>query len=57
MVFKRDEYHEICIWKTLQDKRPKEAAVHICSSKKVFLKISQISLVFSHKICEIFTFL
>ena len=37
---------EICIWKTLRDKQPIEAAVRICSSK-----------VFSREICQIFTFL
>ena len=57
MAFKRDEYHEICIWKTLRNKRPIEATVRICSSNKMFLKISQISQVFSREICEIFTFL
>ena len=55
MAFKRDEYHELCIWKTLRNRRPIEAAVRICSSKNVFLKISQISQVFSHEICKMFT--
>ena len=42
---------------TSQNKQPIEAAVRICSSKYVFLKISQISQVFSCKIFEMFTFL
>ena len=51
-AFKRDEYHELCIWKTLRNKRPMEAAVSF--SEQVFLKISQISQVFSCEICEMF---
>ena len=43
--------------KLYEIKRPIEAAVRRCSSKKVFLKISQISQVFSREICEMFTFL
>ena len=42
---------------TLQNKRPIEAAVRIRSSKQVFLKISQISQVFSRENCEMLTFL
>ena len=42
---------------TLQNKRPIETAVRIRSSKKVFLKISQISQVFSRENCELLTFL
>ena len=41
---------------TLPNKWPIEAAVRMCSSKKVFVKISQISQVFSREICEMFTF-
>ena len=38
-------FHELCIWKTLRNKRPIEAAVRLCFSEQVFLKISQIPLV------------
>ena len=53
-AFKRDEYHELGIWKTLRNKRPIEAAVRLCFSEKVFLKISQDSHVFSREIYEMF---
>ena len=35
MAFKRDEYHELCIWKTA------EVVAHRCSVKKVLLEISK----------------
>ena len=57
MDFKHDEYHELCIWEILRNKRPIEAAIRICSSKNVFLKISQILQLLSREICEMFTFL
>ena len=41
---------------TLPNKWPIEAAARMCSSKKVFVKNSQISQVFSREICEMFTF-
>ena len=40
-------FHELCIWKTLRNKRPIEAAVRLCFSEQVFLNVSQISQVFS----------
>ena len=47
-------FHELCIWKTLRNKRPIEAAVRLCFSEQVFLKISQDSHVFSREIYEMF---
>ena len=35
MAIKRDEYHELCIWKS------SEAVAYMCSVKKVFLEISK----------------
>ena len=57
MGFKRDEYHVLCIWKFLRNKWPLDAAVRICYSKDVYLKISQISQVLFREICEMFTLL